>query len=208
MPHQRRPARGPAPLNFYQGGVLGVGTPEVLVIAAVGYFLLGPEELYRLSKEIGKIVGQAREYVTKSAAEWQATLDGETFEFKEVRSRRPAVSRHRRASSPGEQAVGGLFFDSEAIRDGVVPAQAWSKERSPCAIATTLLDVEGTRNSAERLKKILMLYRLAQAMPRHGPKPIRRSDRYMANRARPASRRKASWTRAGSTGTTPRWPWL
>ncbi len=61
MPHQRRPARGPAPLNFYQGGVLGVGTPEVLVIAAVGYFLLGPEELYRLSKEIGKIVGQARE---------------------------------------------------------------------------------------------------------------------------------------------------
>ena len=70
---------------FYQGGVLGVGTPEVLVIAAVGYFLLGPEELYRLSKEIGKIVGQAREYVTKSAAEWQATLDGETFEFKEVK---------------------------------------------------------------------------------------------------------------------------
>ena len=80
-----RPARGPAPLMFYQGGVLGVGTPEVLVIAAVGYFLLGPEELYRLSKEIGKVVGQAREYVTKSAAEWQATLDGETFEFKEVK---------------------------------------------------------------------------------------------------------------------------
>ena len=64
---------------------MGVGTPEVLVIAAVGYFLLGPEELYRLSKEIGKVVGQAREYVTKSAAEWQATLDGETFEFKEVK---------------------------------------------------------------------------------------------------------------------------
>jgi hypothetical protein len=27
-----------------------------------------------------------------------------------------AVSRHRRASSPGEQAVGGLFFDFEAVR--------------------------------------------------------------------------------------------
>ena len=72
-PPPRRPScalrtRG-KPLMFYQGGVLGVGTPEVLVIAAVGYFLLGPEELYRLSKEIGKVVGQAREYVTKSAAE-------------------------------------------------------------------------------------------------------------------------------------------
>jgi len=89
-PPPRRPTCAPrqrynAPLMFYQGGVLGVGTPEVLVIAAVGYFLLGPEELYRLSKEIGKVVGQAREYVTKSAAEWQATLDGETFEFKEVK---------------------------------------------------------------------------------------------------------------------------
>merc|ERR1719460_3503207 len=89
-PPPRRPSCAPrqrynAPLMFYQGGVLGVGTPEVLVIAAVGYFLLGPEELYRLSKEIGKVVGQAREYVTKSAAEWQATLDGETFEFKEVK---------------------------------------------------------------------------------------------------------------------------
>ena len=31
-------------------------------------------------------------------------------------SRRPAVSRHRRVSSPGEQAVGGLFFDFEAVR--------------------------------------------------------------------------------------------
>merc|ERR1719409_564692 len=82
---QQTRQRHNAPLMFYQGGVLGVGTPEVLVIAAVGYFLLGPEELYLLSKEIGKIVGQAREYVTKSAAEWQATLDGETFEFKEVK---------------------------------------------------------------------------------------------------------------------------
>ena len=34
-----------------------------------------------------------------------------------VRSRRPAVpSRHRRASSPGEEVVGGLFFDFETVR--------------------------------------------------------------------------------------------
>ena len=92
-----RAAPAPAPLMFYQGGVLGVGTPEVLVIAAVGYFLLGPEELYRLSKEIGKIVGQAREYVTKSAAEWQATrLDGEStvgFFSSSRRSRRSRPPR-------------------------------------------------------------------------------------------------------------------
>lgn len=41
---------------FSGGGILGVGTPEVLVICAVGYFLLGPSELYKLAKEIGKLV--------------------------------------------------------------------------------------------------------------------------------------------------------
>ncbi len=45
--------------------------------------------------------------------------------LKEVRSRRPAAdSRHRRASSPGEQVVGGLFFDFEAIRTRDAPRRS------------------------------------------------------------------------------------
>ena len=79
-----RQRRGPSTTMFLsQGGILGVGTPEVIVIACVGYFLLGPEELYKLSKEIGKLVAQVRAYVTASADEWRSTMD-ESFEFKEV----------------------------------------------------------------------------------------------------------------------------
>ena len=55
-----------------------------LVVAAVGYFLLGPEELFKLSKEIGKVVAQVRTYVTDSAAEWQSTFNDE-LDFKEVK---------------------------------------------------------------------------------------------------------------------------
>jgi len=38
------------------GGFFGVGAPEVVIISLVGYFVLGPEELYKIVKEIGKLV--------------------------------------------------------------------------------------------------------------------------------------------------------
>ena len=91
-----RPPRRTGPLAFYQGGVLGVGTPEVLVVAAVGYFLLGPEELFKLSKEIGKVVAQVRTYVTDSAAEWQSTFNDE-LDFKEVKEIQAAAQELQEA---------------------------------------------------------------------------------------------------------------
>ncbi|KAH8072565.1 oxidoreductase [Aureococcus anophagefferens] len=91
-----RPPRRTGPLAFYQGGVLGVGTPEVLVVAAVGYFLLGPEDLFKLSKEIGKVVAQVRTYVTDSAAEWQSTFNDE-LDFKEVKEIQAAAQELQEA---------------------------------------------------------------------------------------------------------------
>ncbi|KAJ1452698.1 hypothetical protein M885DRAFT_526029 [Pelagophyceae sp. CCMP2097] len=67
---------------FFQsgGGILGVGTPELVTICLVGWFVLGPKELYKLAKEIGKLVAQARAAIADQAAEWQSTIDTE-FEF-------------------------------------------------------------------------------------------------------------------------------
>jgi len=86
--HQRRP-RGASSTSLKMvwnsgGGILGVGTPEVIVCCLVGYFLLGPKELYKLSKDIGKLVSQARNVIAESAAEWQQTMDAQ-FEFEELK---------------------------------------------------------------------------------------------------------------------------
>lgn len=51
---------------FGGGGFLGVGAPEVLVIIAVGWFVLGPKQLIQLSRDIGQIIGELRK--TTSAA--------------------------------------------------------------------------------------------------------------------------------------------
>ncbi|KAJ8613346.1 hypothetical protein CTAYLR_002240 [Chrysophaeum taylorii] len=73
---RRRPAAVTTPkMSMMGGGILGVGTPELLVVCAAGYFLLGPQELYKLAREIGKLVSNARAAVIASAAEWQSTMD-------------------------------------------------------------------------------------------------------------------------------------
>lgn len=41
--------------------ILGVGGPELAIILAVGYFVLGPVELFKLTKQAGVLVGQLRD---------------------------------------------------------------------------------------------------------------------------------------------------
>lgn len=41
--------------------ILGVGGPELVIILAVGYFVLGPVELFKLTKQAGVLVGQLRD---------------------------------------------------------------------------------------------------------------------------------------------------
>lgn len=41
--------------------ILGIGGPELFVILAVGYFALGPVELFKLTKAAGVLVGQLKD---------------------------------------------------------------------------------------------------------------------------------------------------
>ncbi len=69
--HTRARASGPTiTMVFGGGGILGVGAPEVFVIVAVGWFVLGPKQLLSLSRDIGKIIGDIR----KATSEAQSTF--------------------------------------------------------------------------------------------------------------------------------------
>lgn len=46
--------------GFSGGGFLGVGPAEVVIIVAVGWLLLGPEKLFALAKDSGKLLGDLR----------------------------------------------------------------------------------------------------------------------------------------------------
>lgn len=46
---------------LFNDTILGVGTPEVLVILVVGYFVLGPIELFKFTKQAGVLLGQLKD---------------------------------------------------------------------------------------------------------------------------------------------------
>lgn len=63
---------------FDSGSFFGVGVPEALVVAVLGWFLLGPEELYRLAKQAGGWLGELRTFVGQAARQYETALDDES----------------------------------------------------------------------------------------------------------------------------------
>lgn len=59
------------------GGFLGVGPGELAVVAAVGWFLLGPEKLYAVSKDLGKLIGDLRRTANDARDSFKEALENE-----------------------------------------------------------------------------------------------------------------------------------
>lgn len=61
-----------------QMGLFGLGTPELAVIAAVGLLLLGPDQVKKMAKEVGKVsaeLKQVPEEFNKGMADGVAELE-------------------------------------------------------------------------------------------------------------------------------------
>lgn len=65
-------------------GILGVGAPEVAVIVLVGYFILGPTDLYKLVKEIGKTIQNVRTLGVEASKSFENTMEDQ-LELQELR---------------------------------------------------------------------------------------------------------------------------
>lgn len=69
------------------GGFLGVGPAEVVVIVAVGWFLLGPTKMYELAKDSGKIIGQLRSAANEARENFEGALEFELEKEKEEKDK-------------------------------------------------------------------------------------------------------------------------
>jgi Sec-independent protein translocase protein TatA len=58
-------------------GFLGVGAPEIATIVLVGYFVLGPTELYKLVKDIGKFVTNIRTAGAEATASFEGAMENQ-----------------------------------------------------------------------------------------------------------------------------------
>jgi len=66
-------------INFFgpNENFLGIGTTEAIVIFGVGWLLLGPSELYKLTKELGNVIGNVREAFTSITKSFSETMEQE-----------------------------------------------------------------------------------------------------------------------------------
>eukprot|EP00930_Biecheleria_cincta_P090678 TRINITY_DN80117_c0_g1_i1.p1 TRINITY_DN80117_c0_g1~~TRINITY_DN80117_c0_g1_i1.p1 ORF type:complete len:356 (+),score=77.36 TRINITY_DN80117_c0_g1_i1:31-1098(+) len=109
----RRCARGPrsrtARRLFDSGSFFGVGVPEALVIALLGWFLLGPEELYRLAKKVGGWLGELRTFIGQAASQYESALDD--------KSTRQAIEGIRQTQQTVTELAGSWRSVTDSLRD-------------------------------------------------------------------------------------------
>lgn len=119
--NNRRPSRPPlrtrkktssTSLNLLgsDSGILGVGAPEIAVTLLVGYFVLGPSDLYKLVKEIGKFIQNVRTLGTEAARSFEGTMEDqlELTELRKAQNELNAAFGFRRSINTDEY---GTAFD-------------------------------------------------------------------------------------------------
>mmetsp|Transcript_105463 Transcript_105463/g.335765 ORF Transcript_105463/g.335765 Transcript_105463/m.335765 type:complete len:362 (-) Transcript_105463:56-1141(-) len=133
---RRRPRSGRRPRTarriFDTGSFFGVGFPEATVIALLGWFLLGPEELYRLAKQAGSWLGELRGFVSQAARQYESALDDD--------STRKAIEGIRQT----QQTVSQISDSWRSVTDSL---------RNPLALGSSL-DAAYSKLSTERQAKL------------------------------------------------------
>jgi len=66
------------------GGLFGIGTPELFTIVLIGYFVLGPSDLYKLVKEIGKFIKNFQTFATEATTTLENNMESQ-LQLDEIR---------------------------------------------------------------------------------------------------------------------------
>ncbi|CAB9511774.1 expressed unknown protein [Seminavis robusta] len=131
------------------GGLFGIGTPELATILLVGYFVLGPSDLYKLVKEIGKFIQNIRTLGTEATKTFENTMESQ-LELKEIRKAQQELNdafSFRRSINVDTEAE--VFSNSAATATGPVPETAAAAAGAAAAATSTPSATAATDTSEE-----------------------------------------------------------
>lgn len=104
-----------------QEGLFGVGAPEIAVTLIVGYFVLGPSDLYKLVKEIGKFIQNFRTLGAEAAKQFEGTMEDQ-LELSEIRKAQAELNEafnFRRSINTNDV---GDAFEKTSFSDNIASA--------------------------------------------------------------------------------------
>lgn len=154
VPHRPPPSRSgggssSTSLNVLgsDGGILGVGAPEIATILVVGYFVLGPSELYKLVKEIGKFVQNFRSLSSEATKQFESTMENqlELNELRKAQSELNDAFSFRRSINTDETVE--AFSENELFTDKAASAAA--------ATATGAAAAEGDGTTVKKKRRLV-----------------------------------------------------
>lgn len=130
------------------GGILGVGAPEIAVSLLVGYFVLGPSDLYKLVKEIGKFIQNFRTLGAEAATAFEGTMENqlELTELRKAQSELNDAFNFRRSINTSE---GSDAFDKSSFSDNVAAAAAESSAAAAVGGVGTAVASDGSTVKVE-----------------------------------------------------------
>jgi len=136
-------------LNMFMGsdgGILGVGAPEVATILLVGYFVLGPSDLYKVVREVGSFVQNIRTLGNDLTKSFETNLES-NFQLEEIRKAQQelndafsfrrtintnqeeeAFTTNVKTERPGEESMG-----NSAASPGITAAAVATEEEGATA---------------------------------------------------------------------------
>jgi Sec-independent protein translocase protein TatA len=79
-PSKRAPTARMLGGGGFNGGFLNLGAPEVIVIGAVAWAILGPKELFKLAKQAGEFIGEWQSLGMQAKNQFTSALESELAE--------------------------------------------------------------------------------------------------------------------------------
>mmetsp|Transcript_24790 Transcript_24790/g.28560 ORF Transcript_24790/g.28560 Transcript_24790/m.28560 type:complete len:446 (+) Transcript_24790:208-1545(+) len=143
-------------LNMFMGsdgGILGIGTPELITIVLVGYFILGPSELFKLTKQIGKAITNIQTLGAEATRNFEDQME-DTINIEEIRKTQQELSEvfnfRRTINQPNE-----YDFTTEPPPVAPEPTMAAAATTAAAAVATTEEAVDNSIAAPKKKKRIV-----------------------------------------------------
>lgn len=152
---------------MFGGGFLGVGPAEIFVIGAVGWLVLGPQRLFQVARDAGKVLGQLRKTADDAKGSFTEALEVDslglgslsdplglgsslaTTKARKVQEREEQEERER--ASAGSAASGGKEGPVAGAADVVAAAVSTEPAGPAPAPATTGAPVASTATATAPL---------------------------------------------------------
>lgn len=128
------------------------------LILLVGYFVLGPSDLYKLTKEIGKFIQNARTFSTDLTTTFESNMESQ-LQIEELRKAQRELNdafNFRRSINVDEDSEAfstNVQSPREGLREGVEPSTLEAADEAAAAAAATAAAAPGKKKKIRRRVK-------------------------------------------------------